>query len=32
MKAEEFHIIGDCVSTGRILEAVESGERIGRLL
>ena len=32
MKAEEFHIIGDCVNTGRIREAVESGERIGRLL
>ena len=32
MKAEEFHIIGDCEYPGRIREAVESGESIGRLL
>ncbi|MHB1443792.1 MAG: oxidoreductase [Candidatus Humimicrobiaceae bacterium] len=32
MKAEEVHIIGDCSYPGRIKEAVESGERVGRLL
>jgi len=32
MKAEEFHIIGDCEHPGRIREAVESGERVGKLL
>ena len=32
MKAEEFYIIGDCNHIGRIKEAVESGERVGRLL
>ena len=32
MKAEEIHIIGDCKQLGRIKEAVESAERVGRLL
>lgn len=32
MKAEEVHIIGDCVSVGRILEATADGERVGRWL
>ncbi|MHB8278045.1 MAG: oxidoreductase [Candidatus Humimicrobiaceae bacterium] len=32
MKAEEFHIIGDCEHPGRIRESVESGERVGKLL
>jgi len=32
MKAEEVHIIGDCQQPGRIKEAVEAGERVGRLL
>ena len=32
MKAEEFYIIGDCVSPARIKEAVESGENIGRII
>ncbi len=32
MKAEEVHIIGDCTSVARILEATAEGERIGRWL
>jgi 2-enoate reductase len=32
MKAEEVHIIGDCSYPGRIKEAVEAGENVGRLL
>jgi len=32
MKAEEFYVIGDCEQQGRIREAVEAGERIGRWL
>ena len=30
MHAEGVHVIGDCNSVGRILDAVEAGERIGR--
>jgi len=32
IKYFEERAIGDCVNTGRIREAVESGERIDRLL
>ncbi|MCE5248735.1 NAD(P)/FAD-dependent oxidoreductase [bacterium] len=32
IKAAEFHIIGDCARLGRIREATEAGERIGRWL
>jgi 2-enoate reductase len=32
MKAEEIHIIGDCKQPGRIKEAVESGEQVGKIL
>ena len=32
IKAKEAHIIGDCAALGRIREAVEAGERIGRWL
>ncbi len=32
MKAEEIHIIGDCVNVGRIKEAVEAGENVGKTL
>lgn len=32
MKAEEVHVIGDCAFLGRIREAVEAGERVGRWL
>ena len=30
LKAEEFYVIGDCSSVGRIKDAVTEGERIGR--
>jgi len=30
LKAEEFYMIGDCNSVGRIRDAVSEGERIGR--
>lgn len=32
MKADEVHIIGDCATLGRIREATEAGERVGRWL
>ena len=32
MKAEEVHVIGDCTSVARILEANAEGERVGRWL
>ena len=32
MKSQEIHIIGDCENVARIKEAVEAGERIGKLL
>ncbi|MBT4485175.1 MAG: FAD-dependent oxidoreductase, partial [Candidatus Latescibacteria bacterium] len=32
MKAEEVHVIGDCVCTAGILEAIKEGERVGRWL
>ena len=32
MKADEVHLIGDCATLGRIREATESGERVGRWL
>ncbi len=32
MKADEVHVIGDCASLGRIREATEAGERVGRWL
>lgn len=32
MKADEVHMIGDCAQLGRIREATEAGERIGRWL
>jgi len=32
MKAEEVHIIGDCIEPASILEATEAGERVGRWL
>jgi len=32
MKADEVHLIGDCDTLGRIREATEAGERIGRRL
>ncbi|MFC1529028.1 FAD-dependent oxidoreductase, partial [Candidatus Latescibacterota bacterium] len=32
MKADEVHFIGDCDTLGRIREATETGERIGRWL
>lgn len=32
MKADEIYMIGDCASLGRIREATESGERVGRWL
>jgi len=32
MKADEVHVIGDCATLGRIREATEAGERIGRWL
>jgi 2-enoate reductase len=32
MKADEVHLIGDCATLGRIREATEAGERIGRWL
>lgn len=30
--AEEVHVIGDCAAPGRIREATEAGERVGKLL
>jgi len=32
MKADEVYVIGDCASLGRIREATEAGERVGRWL
>ena len=32
MKADEVHLIGDCATLGRIREATEAGERVGRWL
>jgi 2-enoate reductase len=32
MKAPEVHVIGDCDSLGKILDAVREGERVGRWL
>ncbi len=32
LSAEEVHFIGDCDAPGRIREATEAGERVGRLL
>jgi hypothetical protein len=32
MKSQEIHTIGDCENVARIKEAVEAGERIGKLL
>mgnify|MGYP006289314437 FL=1 len=32
MKSQEIHIIGDCENVARIKEAVEAGERVGKLL
>ena len=32
MKADEVHVIGDCATIGRIREATEAGERVGRWL
>jgi 2-enoate reductase len=32
MKADEVHVIGDCATLGRIREATEAGERVGRWL
>ncbi|MBT4485513.1 MAG: FAD-dependent oxidoreductase [Candidatus Latescibacteria bacterium] len=32
MKADEVHLIGDCAVLGRIREATEAGERVGRWL
>jgi len=32
MQADEVHIIGDCCSVARILEATEAGEKVGRWL
>ncbi|MFC1650894.1 FAD-dependent oxidoreductase [Candidatus Latescibacterota bacterium] len=32
MKAEEVHVIGDCISVGNILEATAEGERVGRYI
>ena len=32
MKCDEVHLIGDCATLGRIREATEAGERIGRWL
>lgn len=32
MKADEVHFIGDCDTLGRIREATEAGERVGRWL
>jgi 2-enoate reductase len=32
MKSREIHIIGDCENVARIKEAVEAGERVGKLL
>ncbi len=32
MKADEVHVIGDCAMLGRIREATEAGERVGRWL
>ncbi|MCL6086821.1 MAG: hypothetical protein M1475_00245 [Actinobacteria bacterium] len=30
LKAEEFYIIGDCSSVGKIKDAVSEDERVGR--
>ena len=30
LKAEEFYVIGDCSSVGRIKDAVSEGERVSR--
>ena len=30
LKAEEFYVIGDCSSVGKIKEAISEGERVGR--
>ncbi len=32
MKAQEVHVIGDCVNVARIKEAVEAGENVGRMI
>jgi len=32
MKADEVYVIGDCATLGRIREATEAGERVGRWL
>ena len=32
MKCDEVHLIGDCATLGRIREATEAGERVGRWL
>jgi NADH dehydrogenase FAD-containing subunit len=32
MKAKEVHLIGDCAVPGRIREATQEGERVGRWL
>ena len=32
MKSQEIHIVGDCENVARIKEAVEAGERVGKLL
>jgi 2-enoate reductase len=32
MKAKEVHLIGDCAVPGRIREAIQEGERVGRWL
>ncbi|MHB1254142.1 MAG: hypothetical protein ACYCZ1_08235 [Candidatus Humimicrobiaceae bacterium] len=30
LKAEEFYVIGNCLSVGRIKDAVNEGEKVGR--
>ena len=32
MRADEIYMIGDCAILGRIREATEAGERVGRWL